>query len=436
MAQQESFSLSELNGYVREAVKGNFPDTYWLRAETSDVRRNQNGHCYLEFIEKDADTQNIIARARGVIWSNVFAMLAAYFENETGQRFASGLNVLVNVSVDFHELYGYSLTVNDIDPTYTLGDIARHRAQVLRRLDEEGMLDMNKSLSLSPVCHRIAVISSPTAAGYEDFLEHLQNNAYGLAFYTHFFPAIMQGERSEQSIIGALEKIYQYQEWFDAIAIIRGGGASADLNCFDAYDLAVHCAQFPLPIISGVGHERDVTVLDAVAHTRAKTPTAVADFLVEHNAETLSELQSLQQQLVASAEQSLENEQKSLSEISKSMYRNSVGVITQHIHYREQLAQQISLKSRILLNKKKEENQSVAFRLQHLVRQKVEKETFTLSSHQQYIRMVSPQSILKRGYTLTLKKGKIITSATQLHENDEVETLFYDGAVKSIVLKK
>ena len=279
---ESSLTLSELNHRVKDAIRNHLPETYWMRAETSDVRRNRNGHCYLEFIEKDTATQSIIAKARGVIWSNVFQMLSAYFENETGQQFISGINVLVCVSVEFHELYGYSLTVVDIDPSFTLGEIARNRQLILKQLEEEGVLTLNRELALPELTNRIAVISSPTAAGYEDFCNQLANNAEGFVFYAKLFPAIMQGDRSETSIIAALEKVFHYRSLFDAVAVIRGGGASSDLRCFDSYLLATNIAQFPLPVISGIGHERDVTVLDIVSHTRAKTPTAVAGFFIDH----------------------------------------------------------------------------------------------------------------------------------------------------------
>ena len=223
-----SLSLSELNWQVRDAIRDHLPDTYWVRAETSDVRRNQNGHCYLEFIEKDTRNQNIVARARGMIWSNVYEMLSSYFETETGQQFSSGLSVLVRVSIEFHELYGYSLSVVDIDPSFTIGEIARNRQLILKQLEEEGVLTLNKELSLPELTNRIAVISSPTAAGYEDFCDQLAKNPYGFVFYTKLFPAIMQGDRSEASIISALEKIYEYKENFDAVGIIRGGGSSSD----------------------------------------------------------------------------------------------------------------------------------------------------------------------------------------------------------------
>ncbi|HAR37209.1 MAG TPA: exodeoxyribonuclease VII large subunit [Porphyromonadaceae bacterium] len=323
----KSLSLTELNYRIRDAIRDHLPDTYWIRAETSDVRPNRNGHCYLEFIEKDPVKQSIVAKARGVIWSGVFQMLSVYFEQETGQPFTSGMNVLVRVSVDFHELYGYSLSVTDIDPSFTLGEIARQRQLVLKQLDEEGVLTLNKELPLPEPANRIAVISSPTAAGYEDFRDQLLKNQAGLVFYTKLFPAVMQGERSEASIIAALEKIFQYKELFDAVAIIRGGGASSDLSCFDSYGVAAHVAQFPLPVVSGIGHERDVTVLDMVAHTRAKTPTAVAEFFINAVWKTFSDLIGLQDRMVSASEAIAMKEQNLLFSLSKEVVHLSMRLL-------------------------------------------------------------------------------------------------------------
>ncbi len=408
-----SLSLSELNWQVRDAIRDHLPDTYWVRAETSDVRRNQNGHCYLEFIEKDTRNQNIVARARGMIWSNVYEMLSSYFETETGQQFSSGLSVLVRVSIEFHELYGYSLSVVDIDPSFTIGEIARNRQLILKQLEEEGVLTLNKELSLPELTNRIAVISSPTAAGYEDFCDQLAKNPYGFVFYTKLFPAIMQGDRSEASIISALEKIYEYKENFDAVGIIRGGGSSSDLSCFDSYLLATNCAQFPLPIISGIGHERDITVVDAVAHTRAKTPTAVAEFLISHVSETAADLINLQKRLVEESNFIIQNAQYKLTDLSRRMIHSS------NIFVRDELSgiQQLS----------------VVFK--HQTKRLLQIENHFVSEKGQYIHMVSPENVLKRGYSLTLKEGKIIKSVKELLENEIIETVFADGKVKSITTK-
>ena len=266
---KQALSLVELNQRIRMTLEQAFPDTYWVRAEMSDVRENgASGHCYLEFIEKDPRSGQLLAKVRGAIWAKTFRLLKPYFEMETGQRFVSGLKVLVRVTVDFHELYGLSLTVVDIDPAYTLGDMARKRLEIIRQLQEEGVFELNKELPLPLLPRRIALISSPTAAGYEDFMNQLTHNRAGYPFYVKLFPALMQGERTEESVIAALDRIYAHQELFDVVALLRGGGATSDLNSFDSYLLAANCAQFPLPILTGIGHERDDTVVDLVAHTR------------------------------------------------------------------------------------------------------------------------------------------------------------------------
>ena len=409
-----SFSLSELNIQVRDAIKNTLPDTYWVRAETSDVRKNQNGHCYLEFIEKDSRNQNIVSRARGVIWSSTFTLLSAYFLEQTGQAFTSGLRVLVRVSIEFHELYGYSLSVVDIDPAFTIGEIARNRQLILKQLEADGVLTLNKELEFNELANRVAVISSPTAAGYEDFINQLENNSLGFTFYTKLFSAIMQGAQTEGSVISALDKIYQYHDLFDVVVIIRGGGASSDLVSFDSYELASSCAQFPLPIISGIGHERDITVIDEVAHTRVKTPTAAAEFLINHMAVSVNHLLELQQRLVDKSRSMIENEQKYISELSRNM------IHTSNIFVRDELAQ---------FN-----NNSLSLR--HYLQGMMQKEKYFIADKEQYIKMVSPENILKRGYTLTLKQGKIIKSIDSLDANDIIETMFSDGKIESIISKK
>lgn len=411
MMTESSLTLSELNRQVKNAIRDRLPETYWMRAETSDVRRNRNGHCYLEFVEKDAGTQSIIAKARGVIWSNIFQMLSVYFENETGQPFTSGLSVLVRVSVEFHELYGYSLTVMDIDPSFTVGEITRNRQLVLKQLEEEGVLTLNRELHLPELTNRIAVISSPTAAGYEDFCNQLVNNPAGFVFYTKLFPAIMQGDRSEASIIDALEKVFLYRELFDAVAIIRGGGASSDLSSFDSYYLATNVAQFPLPVVSGIGHERDVTVLDVVAHTRAKTPTAVAEFFIAHLSKTAAELLDLEERAVSESESRLLKERTDLFVLSKEVVHQSSFMLQRE----NALLQQFSAT------------------MKYGVKSLLQQQLHALDNNMQFVRMISPANILKRGYTLTLKNGKIITSLRDLSDDDVIETRFRDGVVTSAV---
>lgn len=409
--EQAVISLYELNNLVRGVIANTFTQSFWIRAEMSDVRVAQNGHCYLEFIEKDSKNRNIIAKARGSIWTNVFRLLKAYFESETGQAFSSGLKVLVQVSVEFHELYGYSLNVHNIDPTYTLGDQARNRALILKQLEEEGVLTLNKELELATITNRIAVISSPTAAGYEDFCNQLENNTDGFVFYAHLFPAIMQGERTEESIISALDRIYEHVDKFDAVIIIRGGGATSELSSFDSYLLAANCAQFPLPIITGIGHERDDTVLDIVAHTRAKTPTAVAEFLIKRIQSAAIVMYELQESIITSTNRKLTEE---------TVFLNTLATHFSYI---------------IKDNTKDQLNKINTFteRLKNATKRVIQEEKHRLTNKEQFLKLISPENILKKGYTLTIRNNKIVKSSLELKDGDTITSRFYDGDVVSEV---
>ena len=314
---RRTYSLQELTSQVRSSLLECFPETYWVRAETSDVRINaSSGHCYLEFVEKNPMTNQLVAKAKASIWAKTFRMLKPYFEMETKQPFTSGIKVLVCVTVEFHELYGFSLNVVDIDPTYTLGDMAKKRLEIINQLKEEGVFTLNKELPLPVLPKRIAVVTSPTAAGYEDFMNQLMHNQAGYPFYVKLFPAWMQGERTETSIIEALERIDEHRELFDVVVIIRGGGATSDLNSFDSYLLAANCAQFPLPIITGIGHERDDTIVDLVAHTRLKTPTAVAAFLIGCMDKAAVDLEELQHSLCENTRNILQEKKRILQMVA------------------------------------------------------------------------------------------------------------------------
>ena len=405
-------TLSQLNTLVSEKIQNAFPDTYWVMAETSDVRLNKNGHCYLEFIEKKASDNSLIAKARGYIWNNVFPMLCSYFEEKTGQSFVSGIKVLVKVSIEFHSLYGYGLNVCDIDPTYTLGDMQRRRQEILDRLEKEGVLSLNKELGMPLLPQRIAIISSPTAAGYEDFLDHLLNNPAGFVFYPRLFPAIMQGEQTESSIISALNRIFDYHDCFDAVAILRGGGASSDLASFDTYDLAANCAQFPLPIITGIGHERDDTVLDFVACHRAKTPTAVADYLVDCMEAAETELQECESNLIYAARRMLEKATSVLRQMEYSL----PAAIQNRLE-----------KQRLMLA-------SLQTGLQKGQKQFILNEENKLKAKEAFFKLSSPEYILSKGYSITMKAGKALKSSQALTAGDKVETILYEGKFSSMVI--
>lgn len=402
----DAFSLYQLNRLLRDAIKGCFPDRYWMHAELSEVHENySSGHCYLEFIEKDSRAEQTVAKARGVIWSSVYRLLKPYFEKSTGQPFSAGIKVLVEVGVEFHELYGYSLTVFDIDPVYTVGDMTRRRREIMQQLTDEGVVDLNKELPWPELPQRVAVVSSASAAGYGDFCDQLLRNKNGYCFYPVLFPAVMQGQQAEQSVIGALEQIYDRAGLFDVVVIIRGGGATSDLNCFDSYLLAQHITQFPLPVVTGIGHDRDDTVIDLVAHFRAKTPTAAAEYLISSTDESYTRLLRLQQEMDRLCRMRIEH-QRLLLEKWQSL-------IPQLVHRRTE--QQASVLTQIGAIS----TQAVRYRMQ--------KEQQRLEHVEQVIRLTSPDRLLKKGYTLTLKMGKVVRSVEELTVGDRVTTLFGDG---------
>ena len=410
----DALSLYDLNALVRRSMEQCLPDEYWIQAELSDVRTNSTGHCYLEFIQKDPRSNALIAKARGTVWANVFRLLKPYFEEATGQTFASGIKVLVQVTVSFHQLYGYSLTVQDIDPTYTLGDMARRRREILNQLEEEGVLNLNKELEIARLPQRIAVISSPTAAGYGDFCHQLQSNSRGFYFYTELFPALMQGDRVEESVLAALDNVNARLPEFDVVVIIRGGGAASDLSGFDTYLLAAACAQFPLPIITGIGHERDDTVLDSVAHTRVKTPTAAAEFLIESMNNAADELDTLTVRLQESVRNRLMEEQRKLvsykNRIPSAAYRRLSGAKLSLLTARKDIVQ--------------------------VVTSSVSRHRHRLELLQQRLTDASPEKQLARGYSITLKDGKVVKDTALIQEGDSVTTRLYQGEFTSIVNHK
>lgn len=424
------FTLSELTGAVRDTLEATFPETYWVRAETSDVRVNAaSGHCYLEFIEKNPKTNQLVAKARGSIWAKVFRMLKPYFEMETGQTFTSGLKVLVKVTIEFHELYGFSLNVVDIDPTYTIGDMARKRQEIIRQLQADGVFTLNKELTFPDFPTRIAVITSPTAAGYEDFLNQLLHNQAGYPFYPKLFPALMQGEKTEESVIAALERIDVSREYFDVVVIIRGGGATSDLNSFDSYLLAAHCAQFPRPIITGIGHERDDTIVDLVAHTRLKTPTAVAAFLIHCLDQQAATLNDLEERFTQEVRGWLKEESYTLQQIGSRfpmLVKNRLEKNLSALHILTAqlpgiIQQSVNREGSSLVQMKQRIRVATDSRFTH--------ETRFLELKEQFIRMASPEYILQRGYSLTLQNGKIVKTVKDIQENEPLTTRFMDGEV-------
>lgn len=403
--------LVELNSFVKKLIADN-TQPQWITAEISEVNEHYSGHCYLELIEKDDADEHIIAKAKAVIWSFTYRMIKPYFETTTHERLMAGMKVLVKVEVSFHEAYGYSLVIKDIDPQYTLGDMARKRALIIQQLYAEGVMDLNKEIDLPLLVQRIAVISSPGAAGYTDFCNQLHGNAFGFVFYHRLFAAVMQGTETEASIINALEAVYEHKELFDVVVIIRGGGATSDLSWFDNYNIAYHCTQFPLPILSGIGHDKDVSVVDMVAHTSLKTPTAVAQFLVDCMQQTESNLHTVKEEIINYTEQALESWQQRLQLVTLQL-PNAVKRKVEQAYY--------TITSSIQ-------------HLQHRSKQNLTQKAYTLDKHQQYVQLVSPIRIFEKGYTLTLKNGKPIHNQI-LAKGDVVETISLQKRMKSTIIE-
>ena len=388
----EPLSLYSLNNLVRNTLAQGLPSAYWVVGELSEVRETQAGHCYVELVERDEATQEMVAKARGTIWARIYSLLKPYFLEQTGERFSVGLKVMLKVTVVFHELYGFSLDICDIEPAYTLGDIARRKQAILNRLKAEGVIDLNKELPFPALPQRIAVISSSFAAGYGDFCDQLMNNPYGFVFYPPLFAAPMQGNKVEQGVISALDRIAENIDSWDVVVIIRGGGATSDLSCFDTYDLANNCAQFPLPIITGIGHQRDDTVLDAVAHTRAKTPTAAAELLIHAVAAQSAMLEDLSARLGVAARSVLETRRRQLA---ATLQRLPV---------------------------------SVALYLQ--------RQGHRLDMWEQRAKAASPERILSLGYGIMRVNGRVVRSIDDVEEGAQLVTTVAGGSFTSVVTEK
>ena len=431
---KKSVTLYELNNLVKEVIESELSNEYWVEAELSECRENR-GHCYMELIQKDERTATPIAKASAKCWASKWLVIRPYFERTTGQRLSAGMKVLLKVYAQFHEAYGFSWIVTDIDPTYTMGDMARKRQEIIRQLKAEGVFDLQKELSLPLFCQRIAVISSETAAGYGDFCNQLADNPYGFQFRTWLFPAIMQGEGIEKSIIEALNRINAVCDDFDAVVIIRGGGATSDMSGFDTLALAENVANFPLPIITGIGHERDESVLDMVSHIRVKTPTAAATFLISHLKEVLDVVNHAQDLIARYAQQKLSILNAQLSTLSEMIPRLFSVVKTR------QEAKLESIQSRMLSNIQQKivghQSRLEGFeqRIPILLERKLLTEHHRLEMVTEKVKSLDPILLLQRGYSITLKDGKAVRDAAMLKENDIIETRLSKGTIRSKVTK-
>ena len=391
-----SYTLRQLNLLVRDAVETSLADEYWVQAELAECRENR-GHCYMELVEKDEQSHTPIARASAKCWATSWNLIRPHFERNTGQSLRAGMKVLLKVYAQFHETFGFSWIVTDIDPTFTIGDMARKRQEIIRQLKEEGIFDLQRELQLPLFTKRIAVISAETAAGYGDFCRQLEENEYGFRFEVTLFPAIMQGEQVEQSVVSALNSIYEQsqeliansQKPFDCVVIIRGGGATADLSGFDTLALAENVAQFPIPVITGIGHDRDESILDMVSHTRVKTPTAAAAFLIENLKHVADRINEARQRIPVLALQAVSNARHRVELTGNRLY--------------------------VAIDR-------------HITSQKHRLESITIQ-----LKGFDPQILLSHGYSITLLNGRAVRDPSQLHPGDEIETRIEKGTFKSVV---
>lgn len=430
-----ALTLYELNSMVRDVVELGMPGSYWVEAELSEVRE-RSGHCYMELVQKDLTGNSTVARASARCWRSTWASVRPGFEQVTGEHFRAGLKVLLQVHAQFHENFGFSWIVTDIDPAYTLGDMARRRQEIIRILKEEGVFDLNKELCLSLFASRIAVVSSESAAGYGDFCNQLDTNAYGFAFSVRLFPAVMQGERTEGSIISALDAINSEADDFDCVVIIRGGGAVSDLSAFDSLALAENVANFPLPVITGIGHERDESVLDMVANKRVKTPTAAAALLIENLKHTYDRIVQAQERISVSVSRRMEYERVRLERVS-----GRIPVLFSLVKTRQQaridsLFARVGVAAGRIVAEERLRLDRLSVALAPAVRQRLSAENHRLELLGQRISAVDPAILLRRGYSITLHNGRAVYSPGQLSDGDVIETRLAEGNVRSVVRNK
>ena len=428
----KALSLYELNNLVRETIAVSLTDEYWVEAELSELREVR-GHCYMELIQKDLFYNTPVAKAAAKCWKSKWVGVRDKFERIAGQYLHAGLKVMLKVYPDFHEAYGFSWIVTDINPEFTMGDMARKRLEIINKLKVDGVFDLQKDLQIPMFVQRIAVISSANAAGYGDFCNQLENNDYGLKFYPRLFPAVMQGEGIEKSVVSALDDIYNNVDDFDVVVIIRGGGATSDMSGFDTLMLAENVANFPLPIITGIGHERDESVLDMVSHTRVKTPTAAAALLVEHLSDVYNRVIDAQEEIVSNIVHRMEVENIRLKRLAEkipmlfSIFRN----------------QQVSMLDKLfvkIVNRMTQRVSTCSYDINILsnalipvVQQRLTKESYKLQLIQQKVEALDPVLLLKRGYSITTFNGNIVKNAADLKSGDEIATRLENGTVKSII---
>jgi exodeoxyribonuclease VII large subunit len=451
----EKISLTELQRIIRDSLYLSLPQMFWVAAEISEITVNSSGHCYLELIEKHPDEKNIRARVRGIIWNSRFSFIRSFFENITGESLKGGLKILVKAKVEYHELYGLSLVINDIDPAFTLGEMAVKRQLIIKKLEDEGVFSMNREIDFPLLPQRIAVISSKSTAGYTDFINHLIGNSFGYVFYTALIETPMQGTDTEQGVITALDKIAIHSGLFDLVVIIRGGGSQTDLSWFDSYDIAYHVTQFPLPVVTGIGHEKNMSVTDMVASMSLKTPTAVADFLIDLMAAAENDLNGLSsgirdstriiieenrnrietfgikllpfaRMMISASKAILSGKMIELIRIGRENTFRS-GVVTANLLSRLISSVKIFSSERIKIIEASRQNL-----ISHTLNS-INNKRSRLTGLDNTLNILNPENVLSRGYTITSFNGKILRNCKILKKDDIIDTLFIDGTVSSKV---
>ena len=429
---EKPLSLYELNGLVGAVIETTLNKEYWVEAELSEVREVR-GHCFMELVQKDENTHTPVAKASAKCWKSTWMLVKPYFERVTGQVMHAGMKVLLRVYANFHEAYGFSWIVTDINPEYTMGDLARRRLAIIRQLKEEGVYDLQRELRLPLFAQRIAVISSEGAAGYGDFCHQLENNGYGFQFDVTLFPAVMQGEQVEDSIVCALDSINTRIDDFDVVVIIRGGGATSDLSGFDTLCLAENVANFPLPIITGIGHERDESILDMVSHTRVKTPTAAASFLIDHLATVQRHLDDVRQQLVTTVLGRLDAERLRINKLGTQIPLLATEVLK---HEEVRLGRMKVLVEQAVgmgLQKRESDLKQLRLQLKSTAESALQTQVSRLRELKLKVQQLDPERMLHYGYSITMKGGRVVRDASALADGDELLTKLAKGNVTSIV---
>lgn len=428
-------TLFELNSLVREVMETTLSHAYWVEAEIAEVREVR-GHCFMQLVENDPFRHTPIARADAKCWAAQWLRLRPKFENVTGQKLQAGMKVLLAVTAQFHQAYGFSWIVSDIDPTYTLGLMARRRAEIIAKLKEEGVFDMQKELSLPLLPQRVAVVSSAGAAGYGDFCAQLGENPYHLKFQTTLFPATMQGELVEGSIINALDQIYARKTDFDVVVIIRGGGATSDLSGFDTLALAENVANFPMPILIGIGHQRDESILDMVAYKSLKTPTAVAAFLVDRVSGLYEHIIELEKSMARIVRQRLDLERMRLGRMAEKIPLSYSLVKSRGQRRLEQIQMRLGQAAKLAITARLARLSALESSLTPMVRNLILQQAHRLDTLQQELKMNDPELMLAKGFSITTLEGRILRDASFLMPGHRVTTRLEKGEFDSIVTNK